>query len=135
MPNLLRKRPLWIMAVAIFAVLFGVITVKSGGAVLFGENAARQAAGHYLPFVVWFNFFAGFAYIAAGVGLWLLRPWSAWLAASIAVATVIVYIVFGAYVLAGAPYEMRTVWAMALRTTVWVILAIIACRSMGCRLR
>ena len=41
-------------------------------------GAARQAAGHYVPFVLWFNFLAGFAYIVAGVGLWMRRRWAAW---------------------------------------------------------
>ncbi len=33
--------------------------------------AARVAAGNFVPFVVWFNFLAGFVYVAAGVELWL----------------------------------------------------------------
>jgi len=57
--------------------------VASGGNVLFGSGAA--AAGNYVPFVVWFNSLAGFAYIAAGVGLWRQRPWAFWLALALAV--------------------------------------------------
>jgi hypothetical protein len=44
---------------AVVAVLFGAATVTSGGNVLFGSGAA--AAGSYVPFVVGFNFLAGFA--------------------------------------------------------------------------
>ena len=130
----LGRQSIAVRVVAAIAIVFGVATIRAGGSVLFGGIEAAREAGNFVPFVVWFNFLAGFAYIAAGVGLWLLRPWSAWLAVSIAVATVIVFIAFGAYVLAGEPYEMRTVWAMTLRTAVWAILAIIACRSIGCRL-
>ena len=36
---------------------------------LFGGEAARAAAGQFMPFVLWFNFIAGFAYVVAGVGL------------------------------------------------------------------
>jgi hypothetical protein len=53
---------------AAIAVLFGAATVASGGNVLFGDGA--QGAGHYVPFIVWFNFLAGFACIVAGVALW-----------------------------------------------------------------
>ncbi|MDP2241964.1 MAG: hypothetical protein Q8K18_17655 [Burkholderiales bacterium] len=134
--NVLKaKGGIWLILAAVVAVVFGLLTIRSGGAVLFGEGAARDAAGSYVPFVVWFNFLAGFAYIAAGVGFWLLRPWSAWLAVSITVATVIVFIAFGAYVLIGESYEMRTVEAMTLRTAVWSILAVVSCRLIGCRLQ
>lgn len=37
-----------------------------------------------MPFVLWFNFLAGFAYIVAGVGLWMRRRWAMWLAVAIA---------------------------------------------------
>jgi hypothetical protein len=53
--------------------VFGALTIASGGRVLFVSEAARVATGNYVPFVVWFNFLAGFAYVAAGVGLWLGR--------------------------------------------------------------
>tara|TARA_R110002110_G_scaffold239506_1_gene455438 strand:- start:59 stop:493 length:435 start_codon:yes stop_codon:yes gene_type:complete len=36
-----------------------------------------RSAGHYGPFVVWFNFLAGFAYVVAGFGLWFRRRWAA----------------------------------------------------------
>jgi hypothetical protein len=63
---------------AVIAVLFGVATVASGGNVLFGGGA--QTAGNYVPFIVWFNFLAGFFYVAAGVGLWRRERWATWLA-------------------------------------------------------
>ncbi len=53
------------------AIAFGMLTIKSGRQVVFGNIAARVAAGNFVPFVVWFNFLAGFVYVAAGVGLWL----------------------------------------------------------------
>ena len=41
---------------AAVAVAFGLMTLKEGGAVLFVDGAGRQAAGSYVPFVLWFNF-------------------------------------------------------------------------------
>jgi uncharacterized membrane protein (DUF2068 family) len=119
------QRPLWLWASAIFAVLFGLLTVYSGGAVLF-DSAARQAAGNYVAWVVWFNFLAGFAYIIAGVGLWLRQRWAMWLSFLIAGATLLVSAAFGVYVLSGGSYEMRTVAAMSLRTVVWLIISVVA---------
>ena len=106
------------------AVLFGAASVVSGGNVLFGSGAA--AAGHYVPFVVWFNFIAGFFYIAAGVGLWRQRRWAAWLALALAVFTGLAFAAFGWYVAAGGAFEARTVAAMTLRTLVWTATAALA---------
>lgn len=121
MKSLHLHRPVWLWVAALFAILFGLLTIRSGGAVLFNEQA-RQAAGNYVGFVVWFNFLAGFAYVMAGVGLWLLQRWSVWLSLVIAGLTLVVFAVFGMYILMGGGYEMRTVAAMSLRTVVWLII-------------
>ena len=117
---------------AVLAVGFGLLTIKSGGAVLAGGDAAR-APGQVVPFVLWFNFLAGFAYVAAGVGLWFRRRWAAWLAVGLAAATLATFAAFGVHVATGGGYETRTVWAMTLRTAVWVVIAVLACRTLGCR--
>ena len=74
MQNLSRKRPTWAAVTALVALAFGALTVFSGGRVLFGPEAARAAAGNYVPFVLWFNFLAGFAYVVAGAGVLPLQP-------------------------------------------------------------
>jgi hypothetical protein len=114
-----------IRAAAVFAALFGALTVFSGGRVLFGDGAA--AAGDYVPYIVWFNFLAGFAYVAAAAGLWRRRPWGAGIALALALLNALVFAALGGHIAAGAPYEMRTVAAMALRTGFWAMLAAVAC--------
>lgn len=109
--------------VAIIAVLFGAATVWSGGNVLFGSGAA--AAGNYVPFIVWFNFLAGFAYIAAGIGIWRRRAWATALAAALALLTAIAFVAFGGWVATGGAYEMRTVVAMTIRTALWTAIAVL----------
>jgi hypothetical protein len=109
---------------ALAAVAFGVATIASGGSVLFGEGAAT--AGHFVPFVVWFNFVAGFFYVAAAVGLWLQAPWGRGLALALALASALIFAAFGIHVAMGGAYEMRTVAAMTLRTLFWAALAALA---------
>lgn len=116
------KRTIGIWAISIVAVLFGLLTLKSGGAVLFTDGPAREAAGDYVPFVLWFNFTAGFFYIFAGVGLWFQQRWAVWLSEVILLATLLTFAFFGWHIYAGGVYEMRTVGAMSLRSIVWCVI-------------
>ena len=115
-----QNRPLWIWPIIFVAFAFGALTIKSGGSVIFIDGPARLAAGNYVNFVVWFNFIAGFLYIAAGVGFLLNKKWTAKLATTIATATLIVFAAFGIHILMDGSYEMRTVIAMSLRSAIWV---------------
>jgi hypothetical protein len=117
-------------AMALVAIAFGLLTIASGGRALFGGEAARLSAGAYVPFVLWFNFAAGFAYVGAGTGLWLQRRWAVGLAAAIAVATLLVFAAFGVHIMLGGAYENRTVAAMTLRSAVWLAIAWLAARRM-----
>ena len=127
MTPLLQPSP-WLRGASILAVLFGLMTLKEGGTVLFGGEAARTAAGAYVPFVLWFNFLAGFAYVVAGIALWRRQGWAAGLALGIALATALVFAAFGVYVMNGGAFEVRTMAAMALRTTVWLAIGALAWR-------
>jgi hypothetical protein len=122
-----RLRDWFVRVAAIVAVVFGAATIRAGGSVLFGDGA--QAAGNVVGFVLWFNFLAGFAYVVAGAGLWMRRHWSVQLALAIAVATVLVFGAFGVHVAAGSAFEARTVWAMTLRSVVWILIALLAFRA------
>jgi len=131
-PHEAGPRPRWLVPVAVLAAVFGVATIASGGRVLFGDEAVRAAAGHAVPFVLWFNFLAGFAYVGAAVGIALARRWAALLSFGIAAATVLVFAALGVHVLAGGAFEQRTVAAMTLRAGVWAAIAVAVCRQLGC---
>ena len=60
------------------AFVFGVMTILSGGRALFGGDATQAAVGDAVAFVLWFNFLAGFAYVAASLAS-LLNFWR-WIA-------------------------------------------------------
>ncbi len=119
--NTQQNRGLWITTISVIAIAFGLLTLKEGGTVLFGSEAARMAAGHYVPFVLWFNFLAGFAYVLAGAGLWWRQRWAAWLAVAIAAATLLVFAAFAVHIANGGAWEQRTLIAMGLRSLVWIV--------------
>ncbi len=117
------NRTIGIWLVSVVAILFGLLTIKSGGMVLFVDGPDRVAAGNYVPFVLWFNFLAGFFYVLAGVGLWFKQRWAVWLAGAILIATLVVFALFGLHIYSGGLYEFRTVMAMSLRSLVWSLIA------------
>src|SRR5688572_31150483 len=116
----IAARPAWGLAAAGIAVVFGALTIISGGTALFGGDAARAAVGDAVPFVLWFNFASGFAYVLAGAGLFLWNRWGAQLSLLLAVSILVVFAAFGWHVISGGAYEMRTVGAMTLRSVFWV---------------
>jgi hypothetical protein len=124
-------RAFWRWLVVAAAAAFGVATIVSGGRVLLGGSSAREAAGAYVPFVVVFNFVAGFAYVAAAAGLALRRRWSVGLAGAIAATTVLAFAAFGAHVATGGAFERRTVVAMAFRSAFWIAFAAAGRRLLG----
>ncbi|MCC7320781.1 MAG: hypothetical protein IT542_07365 [Rubellimicrobium sp.] len=110
---------------AAVAVVFGILTIVSGARALFGPGDPGAA----VPFVLWFNFVAGFAYVLAGIGLWLGARWAPALALVIAVATVAVFAAFLWHVTQGDPWMGRTMGAMVLRAGVWIWIALVARRA------
>ena len=113
-------------AAGAIGLVFGLLTIFSGGTALFGGEAARAAVGNAVPFVLWFNFIAGFFYVLAGMGLLLKRRSAVWLS----VAMALVLAAFGLHIAGGGLYEMRTVGAMLLRLAVWTTIATVSWRSM-----
>lgn len=112
--------------IAIIAILFGAMTIKEGGSVLFWSDEARTAAGNFVPFVLWFNFIAGFFYVIAGLGLFMRNPWAAKLALVIAALTLLVFAAFGLRIIMGGGYETRTLIAMTMRSGIWAVIAALA---------
>jgi hypothetical protein len=120
-----------IQILGVLALLFGTATVFSGGKALFGGVEARAAVGDAVPFVLWFNFLAGFLYLVAGVGLFLRKPWSARVSLLLAASTIAVFAAFGFHIASGEAYETRTVAAMSIRMLFWVGVSLVAWRSLG----
>lgn len=120
-----------IKGVGIAAVLFGIATIVSGGNAILRLHGVAESGDKIVPFVLYLNFVAGFAYITSGVGLFRRRSWASTIAIVIAVASLVGFIGLGVWILLGNPYEMRTVIAMSLRTAFWFGVSVIS--SIGCR--
>lgn len=102
------------------AILFGLLTLRAGGSVLFGPPDVRAAAGDIVPLVLWFNTASGVFYVAAGAGILLRKAWGLTLARIIAAAIGAVLTILVVLILAGTPWEMRTLAAMIVRAAFWV---------------
>ncbi len=116
-------------ASAIIAIVFGLLTIFSGGKALFGGAETQEWVGNAVGFVLWFNFLSGFVYVTAGIGILLSRSWAARLSIALAVAITAIFAFFGWHVLAGGAFEMRTVGAMLLRAAVWIVIAVVVSRG------
>jgi hypothetical protein len=115
---------------AITAVVFGVVTIVSGGRALFGSAEAQGSVGDAIPFVLWFNFLAGFVYILVGTGLLMHRHWAVFGALFLAASTILVFAAFGLHIAGGGAFEMRTVAAMTIRSLFWIATAVFSMRAM-----
>lgn len=111
------------------AVLFGLLTIISGGTTLLGA----LDMGAVVPFVLWFNTAAGLAYVVAGVGLLRGRRWAFFLSLAIFVATVLVFAGFGLHIAQRGAFEIRTVFAMVLRCAVWGGIVVVARQALSGR--
>lgn len=121
--------PVWKKTLGIIAVLFAALTLFKSGQILFGPQSARDAVGDFVPFVVQFNFVAGFAYLLAGIGIFLGRHWALGMSALIALATLVTTVFFARHLLAGGAFEMQTVGALGIRSLFWIVVSLILWRK------
>ena len=115
------------------AVAFGALSVLAGGTVLFGPQSVQAAAGNVVLPVLWFNFLSGPVYMLAGWAVLSRRPWARRLAGVIAAAIAIMLAVLIALILAGTPWEPRTLAAMTFRLVFWLIVRRVAMPEPGGR--
>ncbi len=120
-----NKIPTKIKILSAAAIFFGILTIKSGGSVLFIDGLDRVEAGNYVPIILWFNFFAGFFYIAGGVAVLLNIRVGQYIANSLLAITLIMFAYLGFHILTGGLYEPRTLIAMIIRISFWALASIL----------
>ena len=118
-----RREKIIDLIFGLLAIGFGVMTIKSGGFALFGGIEGKEFAGKYVPFVLWFNFIAGFFYVISGIGIILRTKWALKISFALAILTSLVFIAFGVHIFLGNAYEMRTVGAMTVRSLFWFLIS------------
>ncbi len=118
----IKNRSVVTWIISLVAIIFGFMTLRSGFTTLFVAET-RAAAGDVVVFVLWINFILGFAYIAAGVGIFMGKIWAKYLSLSIAGITVLTYAAFGVNIMLGGVWKMKTVKAMAVRSLIWLGIA------------
>ncbi len=119
-----------VSGIAIAAIVFGAVTVLSGGRALFGSDEVRAGLGNVVPFVLWSNFLIGFVYILTGAGLLRRRRWAVYVSLFVTICTVLVFAAFGLHVMDGSTFETRTVGALTIRALFWIAVTIVAMRAM-----
>ena len=107
------------------AMAFGLLTIVSGASALMGAIDM----GAVVPFVLWFNFLAGFVYVLAGALILIGHRTALPLASALLAATALVFAGFLWWLLRGGAYEMRTLGAMLLRTAFWVVMVWVVARA------
>lgn len=117
----MTQRTLLLRILGVVAVAFGLVTLGAGANVLFGDGSTHRGA--VVPFVVWFNFLAGFAYVAAGIGMLRRERWGERTALGLALATLVVFAAFGVHVARGGDYATSTIGALSLRAGFWIAAA------------
>ncbi len=114
--------------IALLFVLFGVVTVTSGGKALFTE-AGISARGNIVPLVLWFNFLAGFFYVLAGVLTFKRNTTVIKLSTLLALLNIFVLVYLFIHIYQGGLFENRTLYAMSFRTLFWVVFAVYFLKS------
>lgn len=109
--------------------LLGLATIFAGGSVILDLFGMREKEGNYVLFVVWANFLCGFLYVFAAYGFYKLKKWTA----SILLISLILLIAAFAglltWIIAGFPFETKTVVAMSFRTILTLCLFLMAKKS------
>ena len=97
---------------------------------MFGSLESRADFGNVVPFVLRFNFLAGFVYIVTGAGLLLSRRWAVYTSLLVAVSTILVFVAFGVHVIGGGTFERRTIAALTIRSLFWIAVTMVSVRAM-----
>lgn len=105
---------------------FGGLTVFMSGSVILDLFDIRAKEGNYVPFIVWTNQLAGWAYLVAVYGFITKQKWTFRILLSVLIVLVIAFIGLKMHINAGGIFEEKTVKAMMFRMTITAVMAGIA---------
>lgn len=117
---------LYFKIAACVLLLFGLVTIFAGGSVILDLFGMREKEGNFVLFVVWANFIAGYLYLIAAYGFFKRKAWTSMM---LSAATWILIVAFAGlliHIQNGGIYENKTIVAMIFRTTLTIVLLIVA---------
>ncbi|HNB57905.1 MAG TPA: hypothetical protein PKV06_13110, partial [bacterium] len=89
------------LLISLSATIFGLATITAGGAAIFFNEGVF---GTVIPWVVWFNFFSGFIYVAASLYVWIDPRVAYKLSIYIFITTSVIFVLLGIHIASGLAY-------------------------------
>lgn len=109
-----------------FLLFFGAVSLFMTLSIFFDLFGVREKEGNYILSVVWANFICAIIYIVSAYGFFKQKHWTGnWMGTALAI-LVIAYFVLILHIKQGGLYEQKTVIAMGFRTTITLIIYLIA---------
>lgn len=105
------------IAVTLFLILFGLLTLKEGGSALLGVVTGSTPSSYWPP-VIALNTFTGLLYLAAALALTFRQSIAAPICKTILGVAAGSALLFFGYILLGGAFETRTVYAILFRLAV-----------------
>ncbi len=124
----MNPMPATIKYLSYFAILFGILTVFSGGQNLFNPEVIKTQ-GNIIPVILWFNFLAGFLYIVTGIGVLKRKRIALRLTSMLSAMNIVAFLYLLNHIYSNGLYETRTVFAMSFRMVFWFVFFIFLSRS------
>lgn len=103
---------------SLIGVLFGIVTIISGGSVLSGSNPGYIV---FLPLVI-FNTVMGFVYILTGIVIWQNFSRAKAIAGIVFLLNLFMLITIGCLYMYGTDIATKSLGAISFRTVVWLII-------------
>jgi hypothetical protein len=112
------------LPIALLTAAFGILTLFLSSSVLFDWFGIRAEEGHFVPVVVWANFFCSLIYLAAGYGIFRREKWAVHLLTVAAGVLILAFIGLMLHINSGGLYEKKTMFALPFRTGVTLLFTV-----------
>ena len=113
--------------VSLIGILFGIVTIISGGSVLMGSNPGYIV---FLPLVI-FNTVMGFVYLFTGIVVWRNFSRAKAISGIVFLLNLVMLITIGGLYLYGLDIATKSLGAMSFRTLVWLVIYVFLLREVN----
>lgn len=106
--------------------IFGFMTLYLTSSIIFDLFGMREKQGDYVDFIIWVNFFCGLVYVASAYGFIKSKEWTFKILGLAFLILIITAISYYFYVSNGGIHKEVTYKALAFRTTLTAVFALVA---------